>query len=80
MPGVFLVFLLVCLLCVVLGKKKQVIIFSLQTEENMGGDKKINGDVNQVDEEHSRRRSIFLSINPLKINTSRFDSLAARRR
>ena len=27
MPGVFLVFLLVCLLCVVLRKKKQVIIF-----------------------------------------------------
>ena len=36
----------------------------------MGGEKKTNRDVNQVDEERNRRVSIFLPINSLKINTS----------
>ena len=44
----------------------------------MGGKKKINGDANQVDEERSRRASMFLPINPLKSNTSRFGSIAMR--
>ena len=35
--------------------------------ENMGGEKKTNEDVNQVDEERNRRASIFLPLNPLKI-------------
>ena len=48
------------------------------SEENMRGEKKINGDVNQVDEERNRRASIFLAINPLKIDTSRFGSIATR--
>ena len=42
----------------------------------MGGEKKINGDANQVDNERNRRPSIFLPINPLKIakiNTSGFN-------
>ena len=42
----------------------------------MGGEKKINGDAHQVDDERNRRANIFLPINPLKmakINTSRFD-------
>ena len=42
----------------------------------MGGEKKIKGDVNQLDDERNRRASIFLPINSLKmakINTSRFD-------
>ena len=42
----------------------------------MGGEKKINRDVNQVDDERNRRASIFLPINLLKIaeiSTSRFD-------
>ena len=51
----------------------------LRAEENMGGDRKTNGDANQVDEEHNQRKSIFLPINPLEINTSRFDSLATPR-
>ena len=45
----------------------------------MGEEKKTNGDANQVDEERNRRANIFLSSNPLKINTSRFDSLVTRR-
>ena len=44
----------------------------------MGGEKKTNGDANQVDEEHNRRASILLPINPFKINTSRFDYFATR--
>ena len=44
----------------------------------MRGEKKTNGDTNQVDVERNRRASIFLSINPLKINTSRFDYIATR--
>ena len=35
----------------------------------MGGEKKTNGDANQVDEEHNPRASIFLAINPLMIKT-----------
>ena len=59
--------------------KKPGAHFFLQGEENMGGEKNINGDANQVDEEHNRRASIFLSINALKINTSRFDYIATLR-
>ena len=51
----------------------------LRPEENMEGENKTNGYANQVDAEHNRRASIFLSINSLKINTSRFDSLATVR-
>ena len=51
----------------------RVIIF-LQAEENMGREKKTNGDANQVVEEHNRRASIFLPTNPLKI--TRFGSFA----
>ena len=58
-------------------RKDQVGIF-LRAEENMEGEKKTNGDANQVDEERDRRASIFLPINPLKINTSLFDSIATR--
>ena len=68
---VFLLPLLVCLLCVVLIKRS----FSSEPR-NMGGEKKLNGDANQVDRERNRRASIFLPIKPLKmakINTSRFD-------
>ena len=50
------------------------------SEENVGGEKKTNGDANQVDGEHNRRATMFLPISPLKINTSRFDSLATRQR
>ena len=57
--------------------KNQVIIF-LRAEENVGGEKKTDGDTNQVDEERNRRASIFLPINPVKINTSRFDYIATR--
>ena len=78
MSGLFLVLLLVCLLCVVLGKKSGN-HFILRAEENMGEDKETNGDANEVDKEHNRRASIFLPIKLLKINTSRFDSLTARR-
>ena len=56
-------------------RNNQVIIF-LRAEKNMGEAKRTNGDANHVDVEHNRRASIFLPINPLKINTSRFDSLA----
>ena len=52
----------------------------LQAEETMGGEKNTNGDANHVDEEHNRRASIFLPINPLKIDTSRFDYYVATRR
>ena len=55
----------------------QVIIF-LRAEEIMGGEKEINGDPNQVDEERNRRASIVLPINPLKISTSQFGSIATR--
>ena len=58
--------------------KHQVVIIFLRLEENMGGKKKINGDADQVDRDHNRRASIFLLINPLKINTSRFDSIVKR--
>ena len=64
--------------CFVLFVEKSGDHFFLRAEENMRGEKKINGDANQVDEEHSRRVSIFLPINPLKINASRFDSLTTR--
>ena len=55
-------------------KKKSGIIF-LRAEDT-GGEKKINGNVNQVNEERNWRATIFLPINPVKmakINTSRFD-------
>ena len=73
MPGLFLVFAYLS----VVYCFYQMIIF-LRAEENMGEEKKINGDANQVDEERNRRASIFLPINPLKINTSRFDYIAMR--
>ena len=57
------------------SSKNQVVIIFLRAEENMGGEKKTNGDANQVDEEHNRRASIFLPMNPLN-NTSRFGSIA----
>ena len=57
-----------------------MITFFLRAEENMGGERKTNGNANQADQEHNRRASIFLPINPLKINTFQFDSLAARSR
>ena len=53
-------------------------IIFLRAEENMGGEKKNNGGAKQVDEEHNLRASIVLPINPLKIHTSRFDSIATR--
>ena len=53
-------------------------IMFLRVEENMGGEKKINGDANQVDEERNRRAGIFLPINPLKISKSQFGSIATR--
>ena len=68
-----------CLSVVWCSWKNQMIIFFLRAEKNSEGEKKTNRDVNQVDEEHNRRASIFLPINRLKINTSRFDSLATRR-
>ena len=70
---------LVYLYCLVFFccRKNQVIIF-LRPEENVGGEKKTNGYANQVDQEHNQRASIFLPINPLKNNTSRFDYLATR--
>ena len=77
-PASFFCFCLSYLFCVVFVfhcRKNQVIIF-LRPEENMGGKKKTNGDANPVNRDHNRRAIIFLTINPLKINTSRFDSLA----
>ena len=59
-------------------RKNQVMIIFLRAEENMGGEKKTNGDLNQVDEEDNRSTSIFLPINPLKINTFRFGFIATR--
>ena len=53
-------------------RENQVIIF-LRAEKNMGEEKKTNKDANQVDEKRNRRASVFLPINPLKNNTSRFD-------
>ena len=46
--------------------------------KNVWEERKNNRDANQVDEGRSRRASILLPINPLKINTSRFDSIATR--
>ena len=82
MPGFCLVLLPVCLFCVYFVlffyyRKNQVIIFQ-RAEKNMGGEKKINRDANQVDEERNRRASIFLPINSLKINKFRFDYIATR--
>ena len=83
MPGVFLLLLPVCLFCVCFvlfftTRKNKVMVIFLRAKENMGGEKKTNEDANQVDEEHNRRASIFLPINPLRIHTSRFDSIATR--
>ena len=77
MPGLFLVVLLVCLLCFAAGKSSDNHFF-LRPKKNMGGETWTNEDDNHVDIEHNRRASIFLPINPLKINTFRFDSLATR--
>ena len=44
-------------------RKNQVIIFQ-RAEENMGEEKKPNGDANQVDEERNWRSGIFLPISP----------------
>ena len=71
-------FAFVCLFRFVFRCRKNQVIICLRAEENTGGEKKTSGYVNQVDEEHNRRASIFLPINLLKINTSRFDSLATR--
>ena len=38
-------------------KGNQVMITFLRAEENMGGEKKTNGDANQVDEVHNRKAS-----------------------
>ena len=54
-----------------------MIIFQ-RPEKNTGGEKKTSKNAHQVDEEHNQRASTFLPINHLKINTSRFDSLATR--
>ena len=67
-----------CVLCfsaclTVVYRSYQVITF-LRGEEIMERERKNNGDPNQVDGERNRRASIFLLINPLKINTTRFDS------
>ena len=59
-------------------QENQVMIIFLRAGGNVGGEKKIYEDVNQVDEERNRRASIFLPINPLKIKTSRFGSIATR--
>ena len=59
-------------------RKNQVMAIFLRAEENIRGEKKTNGDANQVDEEHNWRASILLPNNPLKINTSRFDSISTR--
>ena len=82
MPGLCLVFFSVYLFCVCF-----VLFFTtgkpgdghfLRAEQSMGGEKKTNGDANRVDEERNRSASIFLPINPLKINTFRFGSIATR--
>ena len=49
-----------------------MIIF-LRAEENIGGEKKINGDANQVDPEGKH-----LLAHQMKINTCRFGSIATR--
>ena len=49
-------------------QKNHAMIVLMRPEENMGGGNKINGRVNQVDEERYQRASIFLSINRLKVN------------
>ena len=64
-------------LCFSLQENQGMIIF-LRAEENMVGEKKINRDADQVNEECNRRASIFLPINPLKINTSRVSVLSQR--
>ena len=50
----------------------------LRAEINMRGEKNTNEDANQVDEKHNRRAIIFLPVNLLNINTSRFDFIATR--
>ena len=71
-----------CLACFVsvsfcfLLQENQVMIIFLRAEENIGGEETTNGDAKQVDEERNRR--VFLPINPLKINTSRFDYIVTR--
>ena len=42
-----------------------MMIIFLRAEENIRGEKKTNGDANQVDEKDNRRTRIFFSINPL---------------
>ena len=81
MPDSFPLLLSICLFCVAFGFHctKNPVISYLRPKENMGGEKKTNEYANQVDEEYNQRASIFLPINPLKINTSRFDSLATGR-
>ena len=64
MPALFILSLLVvCCVLFLTGNN-----FFLRAEENIGGEKKVNRDANQVDEERNRRASIFLPINALKIN------------
>ena len=52
--------------------QKNMVTIVQRAEENLGGEKKTN-------EERNRRASIFLPINPLKINTFRFGAIATRR-
>ena len=66
----------VCFVVFVFHRRKHQVIFFLRPEESMGWERRTNGDTNPVDEGHNRRAGIFLPINPLKIKTSRFDSLA----
>ena len=63
---------------VFLLQENQVMIIFLRAEENLGREKKTNGDGNQVGEEQNRRASIFWPINPLKTNTSRSGSITMR--
>ena len=62
---------------VFLFRKNQVIVF-LRPDKSIRGEKKTNGCANQVDEEYNRRASIFLPINPLKMNMSWFDYFVTR--
>ena len=64
MPGSFL--LLLCLSVFFVFDFCWTIL--LRPEGNMGGEKNTNGCMNQIDEEHSRRESIVLPINRLKID------------
>ena len=77
MPDLFLLLLSGLFRFIFRCRENQVMIF-LRPEESMGGERRTNGDANQVDEEHNWRASIFLPINPLKISTTRFDFLATR--